>query len=72
MRTLARTVVMLLVLAVAAFAYYRVGWSRMEDECSTDRSMAGQRGIVTYSWSWTPPGFTCTYSGGYSETSLWF
>lgn len=72
MGAVVRTLLAALVLAVVAFAYVRVGWTRMEDQCSTDRSMAGQRGTVSYSWSWNPPGFTCTYSGGYTETSLWY
>jgi hypothetical protein len=64
--------VVLVVLAVAGFAYWRIGWEQMREECSPERHMAGQEGEVTYSWSWKPPGFTCTYTGGFTRTDLWF
>jgi len=62
--------VVLLATLLAVAAYLRVGWSRMESECSLNDA-EGHRS-VSYDWSWQPLGFTCTYDNGQSETSLWF
>ena len=52
--------------------YVRVGWSRMETTCASDLPGARSHGSASYSWQWTPTGFTCSYDDGTSETSLWF
>lgn len=65
-------VVLVAVLSVCAVLYTRIGWSRMESECESDRPGEAERGSVAYSWSWQPTGFTCTYADGTSETSPWF
>ena len=61
-----------LVLAIAAAAYARVGWTRMEADCGSDRNLVRHGGEVAYSWSWNPAGFRCTYGDHDVETSLWF
>lgn len=59
-------------LVAGAVVYTRIGWSRMENACASDGPGAPQRDGVSHSWGWQPLGFTCTYSDGSSETSLWF
>lgn len=62
-----------LVVAVVLLALYvRVGWDRMEAACSADPPGAPVRATVEHGWSWTPPGFTCTYDDGTTRRSLWF
>ena len=64
--------VVLLATLLAVAAYLRVGWSRMESECSLSDAEGHIHRSVSYGWSWQPVGFTCTYDNGQSETSLWF
>ena len=64
--------VVLLATLLAVAAYLRVGWSRMESECSLSDAEGQIHGSVSYGWSWQPLGFTCTYDHGQSETSFWF
>ncbi len=61
-----------LLLAIAAAAYARVGWTRMDADCGADRNLVEHGGGVSYSWSWSPTGFRCTYRDGAVKTSLWF
>jgi hypothetical protein len=62
--------------AIAVAAYARLGWWRMEDTCSANPLGARTVHEVSYSWSWKPLGFTCSYTGGErngeTRTSLWF
>ncbi|GAA5156698.1 hypothetical protein GCM10023340_45240 [Nocardioides marinquilinus] len=58
-------------LPVVATAYYRVGWWRMESACSLSDATGSVHDSVSYAWTWSPPGFTCTYDDGSTETSLW-
>lgn len=60
------------VLIIFAIAYVRVGWSRMESACTDDSPRGPGATSVAFSWSWTPPGFACTYADGRIETALWF
>ena len=64
---------LVLVLALGAVGYLRVGWSRMETQCSSETALSAHSSSgVAYSWTWSPVGFTCTYDDGSSETSLWY
>ena len=60
------------VLLVLALVYVRVGWWRMEAACTTESVGGRPVSSVAFGWSWTPPGFTCTYADGSTESSLWF
>lgn len=59
-------------LLVLALAYVRVGWWRMETACTAEPPGGRPVSSVAFGWSWTPPGFICTYGDGRTETSLWF
>jgi uncharacterized membrane protein len=72
MRLLWGTLLAVLVFSIAAVAYTRVGWTRMEADCGADRNSAKHGPNVSYSSSWKPTGFQCTYGDGAVETSLWF
>jgi hypothetical protein len=48
--------------------YYWAGWHRMADSCRPH----GRSTEVSYSWSWTAPGFTCTSGDGHRESKLWW
>ena len=54
-------------LTLAAGAYFWAGWHRMESACQPSR-----HGGVSYSWSWSAPGFTCTSADGYRVSRLWW
>lgn len=60
-------------MVVVLAGYARLGWDRMESECASEASVqAGADGsAVEFSWSWTPPGFTCTWDD-VSVTKLWW
>ena len=62
----AAEVAVLLVAASAVFLW--AGWHRMESGCQANRH--GDE--ISYSWSWTAPGFTCTWSDGHRATKLWW
>ena len=62
----------LALVGVAAAAYVRVGWSRMETTCSAEPPGEPTAHRVSYDWSWDPPGFRCTDADGRVRTSLWF
>jgi hypothetical protein len=75
----------LALLGVAAAAYLRVGWTRMENACTADRPRGAGTGstsfkafrnpsqdAVTFGYSLHPLGFQCTYEDGRQRTSLWF
>lgn len=64
--------VILLVVAVLVLGYVRVGWDRMEQACTADPPGNPQVSSVAFGWSWSAPGFTCTYGDGQSRSSLWF
>lgn len=64
--------VIAIALVLVALAYVRVGWWQMESVCTAEPLGARQVSSVTYSWSWVPLGFACTYGNGRTETSLWF
>jgi hypothetical protein len=64
--------VVLLALLILVVGYVRLGWDRMESACTADRPGSSQTSSVAFEWSWSPPGFTCTYDEGRTETSLWF
>lgn len=66
------TGVILVALLVLVVGYVRIGWDRMESACTADRPGEAQTSSVTFEWSWWPPGFTCRYDDGRTETSLWF
>lgn len=53
--------------------YGYLGWNRMDAICSTDAAVPpGATGAsVKYSWSWSPPGFSCTW-GETAVTKLWW
>lgn len=54
-------------------AYFRVGWWRMEADCTAEPpGTSRDTSSVAFSWSWRPLGFTCAFPNGGSETSLWF
>ena len=72
MKRLAVGLSVVLLLAVAGAAYVRVGWWRMEAACSADPPGATRAtASVATGWSWSPPGFRCTYADGRDDTSLW-
>jgi hypothetical protein len=60
-------------LLVGVAGYVRIGWDRMDRECSSEAAVPdGASGdSVELSWSWLPPGFTCTW-GEESITKLWW
>lgn len=60
-------------LLVGVAGYARAGWDRMEHECSTEAAVpeGANADSVVFSWSWLPPGFTCTW-GDESVTKLWW
>lgn len=63
----------LALLILAAMSYVRVGWTRMEHDCAADpRGSSFSGSTVSYSWSWSPVGFRCTFDDGSRRTSLWF
>jgi len=56
-------------LLLAAVVYFWAGWHGMDSACpTTTRHGDG----VAYSWSWTAPGFTCTWSDGHRVSKLWW
>ena len=61
----------LLVVAVALPAYYRIGWGRMESHCSGEPPGKTAFAEVDFSFTWR--GFTCSYDHGvWTEVSYWF
>lgn len=66
------TGVVFVALLVLVVAYVRLGWDRMESVCTADPPCEAQTSSVAFEWSWWPPGFTCIYDDGRTETSLWF
>ena len=72
MKLLGVALLTVLIVAIATVAYARVGWTRMEAACGSDRSLVKHGSEVSYSWSWNPTGFQCTYRDGAVQTSLWF
>jgi hypothetical protein len=72
MKLLGVALLIVLALAIATLAYARVGWTRMEAECGSDPRLGEHAGEVSYSWSWNPTGFQCSYDDGTVQTSLWF
>lgn len=66
-------VVAVVLVTILGTAYMVLGWQRMDSVCSTDAAVpAGANGASwNYSWSWMPPGFTCTW-GDVSVTKLWW
>jgi hypothetical protein len=64
--------VILLAVLVLILGYVRVGWDRMEQVCTADPPGNLQASSVAFGWSWSAPGFTCTYDDGQSRSSLWF
>jgi hypothetical protein len=62
----------LLAIAVLALGYVRIGWDRMERACTANPPGNPQATSVAFGWSWSEPGFTCTYGDGRSRSSLWF
>ena len=63
--------VLLLVVALALPAYYRIGWSRMESHCSGEPP--GKTAFAEVELSFTARGFTCVYDdGAWTEASYWF
>ena len=68
-RVVTLSLVVLMVAAVVAYGW--LGRLRMENACSLSNAEGEVHESVTYSWSWRPLGFTCTYDDGTSETSLW-
>ena len=70
-RTLGLGVVVLaeimVLLSLVAGAYAWAGWHRMESACQPD-----SHGGVSYSWSWSAPGFSCTWDDDRSVTKLWW
>lgn len=52
--------------------YVRVGWWEMESECTLEQPGRPAVQNVELSWSWLPPGFTCTFDDGRIKRSLWF
>lgn len=72
-------VVSLSLVMVAAAIYLVLGWQRMAATCLSEDAAppeASPAGVVL-SWSWTPPGFACTWEsmdGGepITERSLWW
>ena len=74
-RTLARLALLVgatFVVVLAVALYYRVGWTQMENQCPSGGPTARRADDgVSYTWSWQPLGFTCTYGDGSSDTSLW-
>lgn len=65
-------VVVVVSLAIGTVLYVRVGWWRMEAACSRDATGDTRPSGVSYDWTWQPVGFTCTFTDGTSQTSLWF
>ncbi|HEU5042614.1 MAG TPA: hypothetical protein VFT75_00595 [Nocardioidaceae bacterium] len=57
---------------VVVLGYVRIGWDRMVTACTSDSPRHHPTSSVEFGWSWSPPGFTCTYGDGTAETSLWF
>lgn len=73
MKSVGGALLTVLVLAIAVVVYARVGWTRMEADCGSDRGLVKHGSSeVSYSWSWNPTGFQCTYGDGAVQTSLWF
>jgi hypothetical protein len=64
--------VIVLTLAFLVVGYVRAGWNRMEEVCTADPPGGQQVSSVAYGWSWSAPGFTCTYDNGRTRSSLWF
>lgn len=63
-------VVLILVIVVFAVAGARlVSWKSAESGCTIRAEQLGGSS-VSYEWSSWPPGTTCTFDGGYSETRL--
>jgi hypothetical protein len=55
-------------LVIASAVYVWAGWHRMESACQSQPHGDG----VSYSWSWSAPGFTCTWSDGHRTSKLWW
>ena len=61
----------LLLVVLAAAAYIRVGWWRMESHCTAEPP--GKPSFHSVELSFTDRGFTCVYdNGAWTESSLWF
>lgn len=63
-----------ILLVLASVVYAHLGWQRMDAICSTAEAVP--RGLyvgteVTYSWSWRPFGYTCTW-GDIAITKFWW
>lgn len=68
-----RLAVGLVLVPLIVMTYVRLGWSRMEQVCLADPpGETRDTRSVELGWSWTAPGFSCTYADGRTETSLWF
>jgi hypothetical protein len=50
-------------LTLLSAAYFWDGWHRMESACQPP---------VSYSWSWSTPGLTCTGADGHRVSKLWW
>lgn len=66
------SLLIVVLLAVAGAAYFSLGWRRMDSACSRDDVAPATASGVEYGWSWSPPGFQCTYSDGTVKRSLWW
>jgi hypothetical protein len=58
----------LAILVVAGGLYYWAGWNRMAQTCEPH----GESRSVSYSWSWSAPGFSCESADGYRQSKLWW
>ncbi|MFW2512486.1 hypothetical protein ACNI3K_01775 [Demequina sp. SO4-13] len=80
-RWLVRVAVALLIATLAATGalfYGALGWRQMATACSAEEAVPARAtgSSVQFSWSWTPPGFACTWPGtggdGVTVTKLWW
>ena len=74
-RTAAGLLAALFLLAASATVYLAVGWHRMDATCTGDDIAPPGSSGVSFGWSWTPPGFQCTWdtpNGQIERTSLWW
>ncbi len=71
MKKAALALALLVIVALSGTLYAAVGWHAMESACSLDGAEGPLHMGISYTWSWSPLGFTCTYDDGTSETSLW-
>lgn len=74
-RTVGLLAALLLLLTVSTTAYLAIGWHRMDATCTRDDVAPPGSSGVSFGWSWTPPGFQCTWdtpNGHIERTSLWW